>query len=229
MTRGELKTLIKAEAKILNDSWITPTELNYWINASLRHVYNLLVTCFGNDMGVEENITLTDGTSDYYLPDDLHVLLASHVITSDDPHSAIPMDSITPREQYEYEIHSGSHGQHYSQYKYMLVGRDKIRVLPSSFSSGDTLRIFYIPRFSRLDDDGDDIHYAYPDYWEDYVINDVVARSLAKEGVDNSQYIMRREQIKEEINAEGEFRDINSSDDTIDTFYERVPGYWNRW
>ena len=194
---ADLKTTILDQVDMSDSSFIDSTQLTYWINAELSELHSLLVTTFEDYFITRYDFDL-DGSDKYDLPEDFLKL-----------HKVFLLQGST-----RYRIHRFSMNDMVGDISYNTGNENlKYRVMdkyiyfdPTPNASGE-IQLFYIPQLTQLSADEDRIAFNIPVGWEDFVVNGVAARCLAKEESDPSYFLQCKAQLKADIVATADDRD----------------------
>lgn len=158
----------------------TNQELNSMISQSYKELWDILAQKFGDDYFVASPYTYTTGQNVqlYPLPADFKALLGVEVaLNPQDPNSWItvrPFEFIQ-RNLWNYPNVYTFYGV--TNMRYRLNGSN-IMIVPIT-QSGQTLRIWYVPRPNQLINDTDTVDAIAG--WEEYIISDVCIKMLVKE------------------------------------------------
>lgn len=193
VTLSELREVILDQADMANSSFISTTKLDYWINAAFSELHDLLVLSFEDYFHAIDTFDLSSVT-DYPLPEDFYKARKVFWVTGDQKYKLSPY-TLETYDAYKNEYASPNYDNR--SVKYRILG-SQISFTPDPNANG-SIELHYIPQFKKLRQPDDEIHYAVPVGWDEYVVADVVARCLAKEESDPSYFLARKQEIKARI------------------------------
>jgi len=125
--------------------------LNSYINASYYELYDLLVQKYGNDYYVKEySFNLVGNQSRYDLPDDFYKLLGVDLEIGSGPDGYVSLRPFSLAERNRYSTANVQTWIGVTNLRYRLSG-NKLWFTPSP-QTGQTIRIWYIPRLKPLAD-----------------------------------------------------------------------------
>jgi hypothetical protein len=136
---------------MVNSTFISDAELNSYINASYYELYDLLVQKYGNDYYMKEySFQLQGNVSRYDLPDDFFKLLGVDLEISSGPDGYVSLRPFTLAERNRYSTANVQTWIGVTNLRYRISG-NKLWFTPSP-QTGQTIRIWYVPRLSQLVD-----------------------------------------------------------------------------
>ena len=224
-TVGNIKLECLQRTNKENSSFYTQQELNSMISQSYKELWDILAQKFGDDYFVATPYTYTTGQNVqlYPLPSDFKALLGVEVaLNPQDPNSWI-----TIREFEFIQRNLWNYPNVYTFYgvtnmRYRLNGNN-IMIVPIT-QSGQTLRIWYVPRPNQLINDSDTVDAVAG--WEEYIVADVCIKMLAKEESDVSIYASQKMALLKRIEEAAENRNI-AEPETISDAKQRNFGWSN--
>lgn len=199
-----------------NSSFYTDQEMTSMISQSYKELWNIIEQKFGDDYFVATPYTYTTGQNMqlYPLPADFKALMGVEVaLNPTDPNSWItlrPFEFIQ-RNLWNYPNVYTFYG--ITNMRYRLNGTN-IMIVPIT-QSGQTLRIWYIPRPNQLINDTDTVDAVAG--WEEYIVADVCIKMLAKEESDVTIFALQKAALLKRINEEAENRNVADSETVSDT------------
>lgn len=218
-TLATLRARVKSQA---DNPIATDAEINAWINLGLGELHDLLATKFEDYFESSDTIT-PDGTkSDFDLPDDFYKMLSVDLL-SGGIRTKIGRYYNTDRNEYS---NRGVVGKA-SLYKYRIIG-SVLRISPTPPSNGDTIELSYIPQFEELTSDGDTVHEAVPQGWEELAVLDAAIKCLAKEESDVSVMAALKDRVLARIELCSGNRDSNEPSRVVDAS-NRFYSEWEEW
>jgi hypothetical protein len=217
-----MRTTIRQRCDFVNNQFITDAEFNSYINASMFELYDILVQRFGNDYQVATPYTYTTsgnvnpqtGASTYPLPGDFYKLLGAEVaLNPQDPNSWVTLRKFEFIQRNLWNFPNVYTFYGVTNLRYRLNGNN-LMIVPIP-SSGQTIRIWYVPRLSYLQSDNDTLDAVSG--WEEYIIADVCIKALAKEESDTSVFVGQKAALLQRINEAAENRDIGEPETVSDS------------
>jgi hypothetical protein len=151
MTLPELRLATRQRADMVNSQFVTDSELNSYINASYFELYDLLVQKYGNDYYMTQySFSLVGNQSRYDLPEDFFKLLGVDLQISAGPDGYVSLRPFTLAERNRYSTANVQTWIGVTNLRYRLSA-NKLWFTPSP-QTGQTIRIWYIPRLKALAD-----------------------------------------------------------------------------
>lgn len=151
MTLPQLRTAVRQRADMVNSQFVTDDELNSYINASYFELYDLLVQKYGNDYFMTQySFQLQGNVSRYDLPEDFFKLLGVDLEISSGPDGYVSLRPFTLAERNRYSTANVQTWIGVTNLRYRISG-NKLWFTPSP-QTGQTIRIWYIPRLKELVD-----------------------------------------------------------------------------
>ena len=151
MTLAQLRTASRQRADMVNSTFVSDPELNSYINASYYELYDLLVQKYGNDYFMKEySFQLQGNISQYPLPADFFKLLGVDLQISDGPDGYVSLRPFTLVERNRYSTANVQTWIGVTNLRYR-ISAGNLWFTPSP-QTGQTIRIWYVPRLSELVD-----------------------------------------------------------------------------
>ena len=151
MNLGQLRVAARQRADMVNSTFITDDELNSYVNASYFELYDLLVQKYGNDYYVTQyEFNLVGNQSRYDLPEDFFKLLGVDLEIGAGPDGWVSLRPFNLAERNRYSTANVQTWIGVTNLRYRLSG-NKLWFTPSP-NTGQTIRIWYIPRLRELVD-----------------------------------------------------------------------------
>lgn len=151
MTLPQLRTAVRQRADMVKSQFVTNDELNSYINASYFELYDLLVQKYGNDYFMTQySFQLQGNVSRYDLPEDFFKLLGVDLEISAGPDGYVSLRPFTLAERNRYSTANVQTWIGVTNLRYRISG-NKLWFTPSP-QTGQTIRIWYIPRLKELVD-----------------------------------------------------------------------------
>ena len=217
---GALRLAAQQRADRVGSNFVSLPEWNSYINQSATELYDLLVTQY-EDYYLAAPYTITaDGVSQQYaLPANFYKLMGVdlQIAGASNAYISLHKFDFIERNRYIYPGASSSSAALFSL-RYRLLG-NTIFTIPAA-SSGQTLRVWFIPRLPSLLQDTDTLDGI--DGWTEYVICDAAIKALQKEESDVSVLMAQKAALVERIHASATNRDAGQPDTISAT---RISGY----
>jgi len=151
MSLSDLRTASRQRADMVNSTFISDAELNSYINASYFELYDLLVQKYGNDYYMKEySFQLQGNVSRYDLPEDFFKLLGVDLQISAGPEGYVSLRPFTLAERNRYSTANVQTWIGVTNLRYR-ISANKLWFTPSP-QTGQTIRIWYVPRLAELVD-----------------------------------------------------------------------------
>lgn len=208
-----------------NSSFYTQQEMISMISQSYKELWDILAQKFGDDYFVAQPYTYTTGgnVQFYPLPSDFKALLGVEVaLNPTDPNSWItvrPFEFIQ-RNLWNYPNVYTFYGV--TNMRYRLNGNN-LMIVPITVS-GQTLRIWYVPRPNQLKKTTDTVDAIAG--WEEYIVADVCIKMLAKEESDVSVFAAQKMALLKRVEEASEDRNL-ADPETISDSKQRNFGWTN--
>lgn len=222
---GQLRLVAQQRADRVNSKFVTKTEWNSYINQSMYELYDILITCYGEEYFTAPAATFTtDGTTyQYDLPNGvnfdgapaLYKLLGVDlgINTANNAYVTVKRFNFLDRNKFLYPNSASTiYGVFNMQYR--LVG-NQIHFIPTP-SANQPIRLWYVPRMTMLLKDTDITTSGISGWWE-FIVVDAAIKALQKEESDVSTLMLQKADIIRRINASAPNRDIGQPDTITDT------------
>lgn len=238
---GQIRLLAQQRADRVNSQFVTLTEWNSYINASLFELYDLLIDQYGEEYFVAPPLQFTTNgsTSRYPLPNGSNLgsappfykLLGVDLAVSSANNAFVTVKKFNflSRNQFLYPNSASTiYGVFNMQYR--LVGTN-IEFIPTP-SANQIVQLWYIPRLVMLLQDTDITSSGVSGWWE-YVVVDAAIKALQKEESDVSILMAQKAALKLRIEASAMNRDAGQPDTITDSRGNTGPwgtgsgGGWN--
>jgi len=175
----QLRDQVRQRSDIVRSNHITDSEINGYINASIRELYDLLIQKFGEDYFVtSSNLSLISGTESYALPSNFYKLLGADLEQSSAEFLTLKPFMFNERNRFNSSSFRNAVGS--ESLRYRIQGNTLFfRPIPTNTA---TVRVYYVPQFGGLSLDVD----LWDGYngWEEYVVVDGTIKCKAKEESD---------------------------------------------
>lgn len=215
LTLLEIRDLVKDQADMEHSTFINDTTLNYWINAELFELYDLLVSVFPEQFLSVKATTLASGDDYIVLPDDFHTMLKVFSTDSSGNKTVIRRFMLDEIDQTcDVDWNTAIAGE---MARYRILG-NRVYFVPRA-GADESVELWYVPRPARLFSDNQRVDINVPVGWEDFVISGCVARCLLKEESDATPFLMRKEAMRKHILEMAADRDVGGSERVADVYH----------
>lgn len=211
LSLGMIRLMSQERADRVNSDFVTMPEWNRYINQSYFELYDLLVDVY-EDYFVQAPLTVTtDGTGNITLPDDFYKLLGVDFGAGGTGYITVRKFDFIARNRYVYpQITTSALGVF--NLRYRLMGNN-LMLIPTP-QSGQSARIWYIPKLTQLLQDTDIL--TGVSGWGEYVIVDAAIRALQKEESDVSVLMAQKMGLIKRIEESSMNRDAGQPDSISD-------------
>lgn len=208
----ELKQRAREAADQVGSTFVSDDELATYLNSSLRKLYNLLVSGYGQEYYYNSEVITISGTSDLYdLPDDFFQLIGVDLVLDQTPNNQSNALTLAPymfqeRNRYVNSYLTTSQFDGTIRMRYRLKG-DKLHLIP--FPSGfNSLRVHYIPTMELLTSDSDEFDGV--NGWEEYAVLDTAIKMVRKEEGDTKDLRADRGDMEDKLISLSSDRDAGN-------------------
>jgi len=192
-TLAQLKLRARERGDMVNSRFISDTELNSYINASVSELYDLLIASRGENYYISSHpITTSGGDDSYPLPDDFLKLMGVDWILANG--SSCDMKEFQWKERNLYTDPAWFNGN-FGNSRYQLRG-DNITLSPTPTNS-QQIKLWYIPKPLTLANDADVFNGI--NGWEEYVVIDAAIKMRVKEESPVKDLQEAKEEMKRRI------------------------------
>ena len=220
----DVRTQARERADMVNSQFVSDAEWNRYINASLYELYDLLVQKYGDHYftSFPPYSFVTDGQSDWYaLPPDFYKLVGVDLQINNSPNGFITLKPFNVGERNRFSVPNlqSCYGI-MTNLRYRVAGQ-QAWFIPRA-AAGQTVRLFYVPRLSRLVEDTDVIDGISG--WEEYVIVDAAIKAMVKEESDPAALMGQKAGLIARIESAAANRDAGNPMTVSDTAYQGSGG-----
>lgn len=210
---AQIKEESRERANMENSGFISDSELGRYVNKSIRALYDLIMTKYGEDyfVNAEPFEIVVNNTQDKYdLPDDFYKVVGVDLKVG--TNNGISMQPFMWQERNNY-LNSyiaswGEDGVVRARYRIMDNNPGKIWFIPSP-TGGFNVDLWYVPVPPELEDEDDEFNGF--NGWEEYVIIDAAIKMLGKEESATKDLKLERQLIIDRITETAANRDIGMS------------------
>lgn len=215
-TLAQLRTLSQQRADMENSQFVTESEWNNYVNDSLKELYDLIIQKYGDDYFVESVNITTDGSSDTYdLPSGSNYNSATPFykflgldlqLANSQADSWVTIRNFSFQDRNRYAVPNFQSFYGITNLRYRLRG-EKLWLTPIP-QSGQTLRLWYVPRCITLTSDSSTTD-CYGG-WDEYVVIDAAIKALIKQELDVSALMAQKQAMIQRIESVAENRDAGN-------------------
>jgi len=222
VTLSSLRDQARKRADMENSSFWTDAQVNTAINASLKRLYNFLVSTFNDEYYVtSEDISSVAGQGTYSLNASFFKLLGIDVGNGASPTQWFSLEKFAFAERNTRRDHTWA----IHDYRYRLWG-STVKVIPTP-PGGLTFRVWYIPAMTELSADGDTADGVSG--FEEWVVLDVAMKMLRSEESDTAELAADKAEMEQHIKEMASPRDANSPASVVDVESVHQDEYWAFW
>lgn len=182
-------------------NYITPAEMNRYINSGASRLYNWLVSMSEEYVWVEVIGGFGQGTYDFSLPADFMKALKVFLLPR-----YIPLPRVMPNEW--------RGAGPYSSLGYLIVG-NYLRIAGQPQPDAK-VSLWYVPTFQPMVADTDTLTFPYVPGWAEFIVNHAVIRARIKEESDCTDLRAEQAEIKQQILEDMQNRDLGTPRRVVD-------------
>jgi hypothetical protein len=211
----QLRTLARQRANLENSNFVTEDEWNNYVNDSLKELYDLIIQKYGDDYYVNNVTITTDGSTYLYpLPDGtlysaatpFYKFLGLDLALSNTQDSYVTIRSFSFQERNKYAVPNFQSFYGVTNLRYRLQGNNLwLTPIPAS---GQTLRLWYVPRCITLTADASTTD-CYGG-WNEYVVIDAAIKAMIKQELDVTALAGQKMLMIQRIESAAENRDAGN-------------------
>lgn len=215
MTLLNLRTAVRQRSDMVNDQFISDSELTSYINQSYFELYDILVQKYGDNYYVANPYTIsTDGSNQFFsLPTDFYKLLGVDLALSNTNDSFVTIRPFNFSDRNRYAVPNFQSFYGVTNMRYRLNG-DKLWLTPTP-AGNQTIRLWYVPKLTTLSADGDTVDGISG--WTEYIIVDACIKALAKQESDVTVFALQKAELIKRIENAAENRDAGNPATVADT------------
>ena len=231
ITLADLKQHSRERADMVNNDFISDSELTSYINHSIAELHDMMVQSYGSDYTINQALyTLVTGND----PDnDGSSVLISTLIPANDFYKLVGIDAKINSQDWStlrpYSFNERNRFQRFGVWdrlgitslRYRMIG-NTMRFVPSQ-TGNIPLRIWYIPVAPILSADTDTLDDL--NQYSEYVIVDAAIKMLQKEESDPSVLMAQKQALKRRIEEAAQNRDAGKPESVSD-IYAEDDFYW---
>jgi len=193
-----LRTRARTRADAVGNNFFSDSEIDDYLNVGLGELHDILVSKFEDYYVSSVEFSLVSGQSNYTFDSisctDFYKSLGVDATDSGET-IRVRRFEFAERDRYVATAITGRGG--YTDYQYQVRG-DSIEFIPEPTSTS-TIKFWYIPSFSRLSFDDDEISSSIMKNWEEFAIITAVYKMKEKEELSTTVIERELEAIRERI------------------------------
>ncbi len=216
----EIRDAARQRSDMVKSKFVTEAELKGYVNASVKELYDLLVSTFDDYYTAEPlEFELTGVEDGYNLPDDFYKLRGLDRQIDSASATWFTVHNFNFEERNRYNQFTAIRSSYPAiRYRVMgssdLEGNGFIKIIPKA-GAGGTYRMWYVPKCPTLVADGDEFNGI--NGWEEYVIVDCAIKMLEKQEDDVSVFLAQKKALIERIEAMAPNRDAGEPERITDS------------
>tara|TARA_R110002051_G_scaffold66927_1_gene121257 strand:- start:4245 stop:4940 length:696 start_codon:yes stop_codon:yes gene_type:complete len=210
-----LRSRARTRADAVGNSFFSDSEIDRYINVGLGELHDILVQKFEDYYVTVKEFSLISGQTTYSF-DELGIrnFYKSLGVDATDSGETIRVRrfSFAERDRYAATAITGRGG--YTDYQYQIRG-DGIEFIPEP-NTTSTIKLWYVPAFSDLEEDDDEINSFIVSNWEEYAVITAVYKMKEKEELSTTVIERELEAIRVRIEEAAANRDAGESEGVSD-------------
>ena len=224
-TLSDLRTRARRLADAVGNNFFSDAEINDYINTGLGELHDLLVLKFEDYYVSSLSFNLTSDTSSYSFDSiglgNLYKLMGVDLKSGSET-VRVPRYSFQERNSFKsnQEVYSDRGNLNY---RYSLNG-DSLNFIPTP-SSTDEVTVWYVPKFTKLVNDSDEVDGNIASNWEDYSVYSAAIKMRQKEETSTTSLEREHEKIVFRIEDAARNRDAGEPMGITDEDVGVLAGY----
>lgn len=221
ITLAELRTAVRQRADIEESLHIADSELTSYINSSIAELYDLLVSCYGDDYYASSyDFNTVTGQTSYALPATFYKARGVDINIGG---RWCSVDRFNWNER-NLNTDFGWDWLGTPNVRYRIMGNNLVFSSPAT--GAFSVKLWFVPLAAKLSADGD----TFDDInqYAEYVITDGAIKCMQKEESDVSVLAAQKGALIARIQAMASNRD-SEKPDSITDIYEKNYKYWYWW
>ena len=210
-----LRTRARTRADAVGNNFFSDSEIDDYLNIGLGELHDLLVLKFEDYYVSSAEFSLVSGQSNYTFSaiecTDFYKCLGVDATDSGET-IRVRRFSFPERDRYVATAITGRGG--YTDYQYQIRG-DSLEFIPEP-NTTSTIKLWYVPSFSRLNYDDDEISSSIMSNWEEYAVVTAVYKMKEKEELSTTVIERELESIRARIETASANRDAGESEGITD-------------
>ena len=210
-----LRTRARNRADAVDNNFFSDSEIDDYLNVGLGELHDILVSKFEDYYVSSKEFSLVSGQSNYTFTaiecTDFYKCLGVDATDSGET-IRVRKFEFPERDRYVATAITGRGG--YTDYQYQIRG-DSIEFIPEP-NSTSTIKLWYVPSFTRLALGTDEIRSSIMANWEEYAVVTAVYKMKEKEELSTTVIERELEAIRERIETAASNRDAGEPGGIID-------------
>ena len=180
-TLSELRTRARRKVDAVNNDFFSDSEINDYINIGLGELHDILVSKQEDYYVRKLSFSLATSQSTYSFADlgltNFYKLLAVDSNQGNDTFR-VRRFNLPDRNRFQADL-AFHNSRGYSNYEYSIQGK-AIKFIPEPVST-DVIDLYYVPTFTRLEDDNSQVDDSIALNWEEYAVTVAAIKMRQKE------------------------------------------------
>jgi len=228
ITLQELRSQSRDRADMKHSQFVTDSELNDYINASIAELHDILIQAYGEEYSVKSSTFTTSGSAESYA--------LSTIIADNDFYKLKGIDAQLNGNLwttlYPFNFNERNKYQTTGQFSYLGVTSLRYRIVGSNVNftptpdNGTAMRIWYSPVATKLTQDTDQLDDL--NQYAEYVVVDAAIKMLQKEESDVSVLFAQKQALKRRIEEAANNRDAAMGESISDVYYGNDEFFWGK-
>lgn len=220
VTLAQLRTRARQRADMENSTFVSDSELNFYINSSIAELHDLLVSAYGSDYFLStHSFSTVASTADYALPADFYKLAGIDAQYNGSDWVALRPFNFNERNRNQ-DLSVGTISG--PDFRYRIMGSNiKLAPVPNAVH---TIKVWYTPKATELSLDADTLNDL--NQFAEYVIVDAAIKCLQKEESDVSVLMAQKAELRRRIEIMAQNRDA-SEPESVSDVYSANTDYWS--
>ena len=212
---SKLRSRARTRADAVGNNFFSDSEIDRYINVGLGELHDILVQKFEDYYVTSKEFSLVSGQTTYTF-DELGIRNFYKCLGVDATDSGetirVRRFSFAERDRYVATAITGRGG--YTDYQYQIRG-DGIEFIPEP-NTTSTIKLWYVPAFSDLEDDDDEINNFIMSNWEEYAVVTAVYKMKEKEELSTTVIERELEAIRARMAEAAANRDAGEPGGIVD-------------
>lgn len=208
--KADMLTVVGGQPQV--SGFVTDVSMLVWVNAELAALWDELISSYEDYSIHRDMMQIAAGQEDYPLPKGCYKVRKLFPIESGVRGVALRKFDLMDLGQDPAASYITS--SEISDLRYRVLG-SRLWLHPIPTGPG-VIELWYVPTYTPLEYDQEEIHHEYPEGWEDFVCEGVAARMLEKEESDPSVCLRRQQDVLARIKRMVEDRDVGEPHRVID-------------
>ena len=223
---SELRDRARRLADAEGNNFFSDAEINDYINTGLGELHDILVLKFEDYYVNSVSFSLVSGTSNYSFAtiglNDFYKVLGVDITQGNDT-VRVPRYSFIERNAFKFRAAAYSN-RGIELYRYNINSKDII-FIPQPTST-ETIKVWYVPSFTKLTLDNSEVDDRIALNWEEYAVYSAAIKMKHKEETSTTSLERELEKLRERIEAATTNRDAGEPIGIVDDTVGVLPSYW---